>query len=117
MRIFKIYPGLNWINIKIGSISCQNPVCDSNINVFECLSFFEIELVDGLPGNGHNFFDIESKQVWTHIRLKIYPDGGVARLKVYGQVVHNLTNLYQKGQLIDIAGISQGGVALACNFE
>ncbi|MBA3543547.1 MAG: hypothetical protein H0T83_03775 [Chthoniobacterales bacterium] len=37
------------------------------------------------PGS-HNLFEIASAQAWTHLRLNIIPDGGVARLRVYGLV-------------------------------
>ena len=38
------------------------------------------------PGS-QNFYDITDQSTYTHLRLNIYPDGGVARLKVYGEVV------------------------------
>ena len=34
--------------------------------------------------NSHHFFNIKNKSVFTHIKLNIYPDGGVARLRLYG---------------------------------
>jgi len=37
------------------------------------------------PGS-NNFFTIESDKVFTHLRLHLFPDGGVARLRVYGKV-------------------------------
>ena len=33
-----------------------------------------------------NFYEITDQTIYTHLRLNIYPDGGVARLKVYGEV-------------------------------
>ena len=39
-----------------------------------------------LRGGATNLFAIEASQVFTHVRLNIYPDGGVARLRVYGEV-------------------------------
>ena len=39
-----------------------------------------------LRGNGDNFFAIADRRPWTHLRLNIFPDGGVARLRVYGEV-------------------------------
>jgi len=39
-----------------------------------------------LKGNAHHFIDMAREQrTYTHLRLSIYPDGGVARLRVYGQ--------------------------------
>ena len=38
-----------------------------------------------LKGNDHNVFACESDVVWRALRLNIYPDGGVARLRAYGE--------------------------------
>ena len=40
-----------------------------------------------LTGNSHNYFHRRRPRPWTHLRLNIFPDGGVARLRVYGDVV------------------------------
>ena len=37
--------------------------------------------------NKHHFFKIKNKSIFSHIKLNIYPDGGVARLRVYGSLV------------------------------
>jgi allantoicase len=65
------------------------------------------------PGN-QNFFEINNLNRWTHVRLNIYPDGGVARFKVYGEVVKNWTKI-KSDALIDLAAAINGGKALACN--
>ena len=38
-----------------------------------------------LQGDAHNVFEVKSPHLWTHVRLNIFPDGGVARLRVYGE--------------------------------
>jgi allantoicase len=48
---------------------------------------------------------------WTHIRLNMFPDGGVARIRVYGEAVVNWNNFID-GELIDLAYIKNGGKAL-----
>ena len=55
-------------------------------------------------------------RVWTHVRLHIYPDGGVARLRVYGQV-HCDWSAQDKGKLVDLAALENGGRAIACNNQ
>ena len=40
-----------------------------------------------LEGDGDNFLAIDDDRPWTHLRLNIFPDGGVARLRVYGDAV------------------------------
>lgn len=38
-------------------------------------------------GNTKNYYAVDDDRVWTHVRLSIYPDGGVARLRVHGEIV------------------------------
>ncbi len=37
-----------------------------------------------LQGNSHHYHAINHDQAFSHLRFNIYPDGGVARLRVYG---------------------------------
>ena len=37
--------------------------------------------------NSHHFFGISNKLVFTHVKLNIFPDGGVARLRIFGELV------------------------------
>ena len=39
-----------------------------------------------LRGDSQNEFAIADENRWTHVRLNIYPDGGVARLRLFGHV-------------------------------
>jgi allantoicase len=65
------------------------------------------------PGS-QNLFAITSDRTWTHVRLNIIPDGGVARLRVYGVVVPDRSKL-KPGELVDLAAVENGGVPLACS--
>lgn len=49
-----------------------------------------------------------SEQRWTHLRLRIYPDGGVARLRAYGEVLPDPDD-YVAGELVDLASAALGG--------
>lgn len=49
--------------------------------------------------------------VWTHVRIRVYPDGGVARLRVWGEPVPVL----EAGAEIDLACAQHGGHAVACS--
>ena len=70
-----------------------------------------------LLGDTANKFAIASESRFTHLRLNIYPDGGVARLRVHGEVVADRRFLGPVGlaQEIDLAAIENGGVVVACN--
>jgi len=65
------------------------------------------------PG-AQNYYEIDSIEEWTHLRLHIYPDGGVARLKVYGEVKPDWTQV-SKEDVIDLIAVENGGRALSCN--
>ncbi len=65
------------------------------------------------PGS-QNLFDIANDGTWTHVRLNIFPDGGVARLRVYGIVVPDWSKM-KRDEVVDLAAVENGGVALACS--
>jgi allantoicase len=67
-----------------------------------------------LKGDSLNPFSIEQAERATHLRLKIYPDGGVARLRVYGEVVPDWARLMHGG-FVDLAAVEHGGLVLACS--
>lgn len=75
-----------------------------------------VEIVAKSPLNpgSQNFFEIESDKIWTHLRLNIYPDGGVARLKVYGEVYKNWETIKQD-ELLDLAAAVNGAKSVLCN--
>ena len=66
-----------------------------------------------LPGS-RNFFELNKQDQYTHVRLNIYPDGGVARLKVFGEV-HADWKKIKPGELIDLAYAKNGAKAILCN--
>jgi allantoicase len=74
----------------------------------------EIVPSTNLRGNSHHFVAVADERVWTHVRLHIYPDGGVARLRVYGQVHHDWDDV-DPTKLVDLAAMENGGRAIACN--
>jgi allantoicase len=63
------------------------------------------------PGS-QNVFEIAGSKRWTHIRLNIYPDGGVARLRIYGDVIPDWSK-YKTNDLIDLAAVENGGVIIS----
>jgi allantoicase len=65
------------------------------------------------PGS-QNLFSISNDGRWTHLRLNIYPDGGVARLHVFGDVLPDWGNT-KKTRVIDLAAVEHGGVVVAAS--
>lgn len=52
----------------------------------------------------------------THVRLRIYPDGGVARLRVYGDVALDDRNFWRAGS-VDLGAVENGGTIAAVSDE
>ncbi|KAK7804601.1 hypothetical protein U0070_000815 [Myodes glareolus] len=69
------------------------------------------ELKLGDPDSSHNYFFVNSQQRWTHIRLNIFPDGGIARLRVYGTGQRDWTSSDSK-EPVDLVAIAFGGVCV-----
>ena len=74
-----------------------------------------LELVPRSPvkGDAQNPFVVEVPQRCTHVRLSIYPDGGVARLRVHGEVVPDPRFL--PAGALDLAALVNGGVVSGCS--
>ncbi|MEE1753650.1 allantoicase [Streptomyces sp. SP18CS02] len=69
------------------------------------------EIVPPTPVRGHaaNGFDVTTERRFTHVRLCQHPDGGVARLRVHGEVVPDPEWLELLGT-IDLVSVLNGGV-------
>ena len=88
---------------------------DAEQLIHESTKWMEILKQSQLQGDSLNPFTIERAERFTHLRFKIYPDGGVARLRVYGEVLPNWERLAQRGGEIDLAAVENGGLVLACS--
>src|ERR1700730_4718805 len=133
-------PGFDWCIIRLGlpgifrgvvvdtshfkgnyPEQCSLEACTiDGLPTTEQLTGDSVEWIEMLPkanlnGDSLNPFAITSDQRWTHLRFKIYPDGGVARLRVYGEVVPDLHRLKQIGGAIDLAAVENGGMVLSCS--
>lgn len=75
-----------------------------------------VEILPRSPVTAHaqNLFDVSGRGDWTHLRLKIYPDGGVARFRAYGEPRVDRSRFIE-GELIDLAGARNGGRGLLCS--
>lgn len=64
-------------------------------------------------GDARNPFDVDSDKRYTHIRLTMYPDGGIARFRVHGESRPEPTFL-GRGTL-DLAALENGGMVVDCS--
>ena len=69
-----------------------------------------------LQGDAHHYLAVEVEQSFTHVRLHIYPDGGIARLRIYGEVSPDWDSIEIASDL-DLFALEHGGRALMCNDE
>ena len=63
----------------------------------------EILRETALEGDRENAFPLGNDRRFTHVRLNIYPDGGIARLRVFGLVAPDWRRLARAGGDVDLA--------------
>jgi allantoicase len=68
-----------------------------------------------LAGDSKNMWAITDARRYTHVRLDIYPDGGVARLRIHGDVTPRWDRLRALGGPIDLAALEHGAVVETCS--
>lgn len=69
-----------------------------------------------LQGDSNHLHEINDDRPWTHLRFNIYPDGGVARLRVHGIPFIDWSQQNPDEEL-DLAASLNGARALACNDQ
>lgn len=79
------------------------------------LEWSEVLRQSGLKGDAQNIFEISDPHRYTHLRFNIYPDGGVARLRVYGEALPNWKHILAQGQCVDLAAVENGGRIIDCS--
>jgi len=81
------------------------------------LQWQEILPKTSLNGDALNSFEISDSGCFTHVRLNIYPDGGVARLRIHGDVVPDNGKTQRGKKETDLAAIGNGGLVLSASDE
>lgn len=69
-----------------------------------------------LQGDSENEFNIEKSAAVTHLRFNIFPDGGVARLRVWGRVAKDWSSVDADARL-DLLAMENGGRGIIANDE
>lgn len=75
------------------------------------------ELLPRTPVQAHfeNRMEIASANRCTHLRLNIFPDGGVARFRAWGDVVPDWAALRATNAPIDLAAVEHAGQPMGCS--
>jgi allantoicase len=69
-----------------------------------------------LNGDERIYIPIEHAEPVTHVRLHIFPDGGVARLRVWGRVAKDWSSV-GPDERIDLLAMENGGRGIIANDE
>ncbi len=97
------------------AVAIEACVCDSDdIEVLQSEAWTEILPATAIGSNSHHLLESDSDDAWTHLRVNMYPDGGIARLRVYGRPVGGLHNA-APGSLVDLVAMANGGRAVSWN--
>jgi allantoicase len=91
--------------------ACRIEACNVKGDPGDRTAWTEILPMTTLGPSAHHYHAADSRDVWTHVRLHIYPDGGVARLRVYG--TPHIDAAASKGKTLDLASGLNGGRVIA----
>ena len=92
--------------------ACRVPTFTALGEIMDEVEWTEILSRVELQGDSQNRFAIHYEDSFTHLRLNIYPDGGVARFRVYGQPEDSADD---RNSFTDAAASENGGETLACS--
>ena len=87
---------------------------NSNSNKINLLKWQPLLSKKKTKANSHHLFVINNKRIFTHIKFNIFPDGGVARLRLYGSIAKSNKFINRK---INLASLLDGASVIACNNE
>jgi len=97
-------------------ISLQGCYCADNSSPDENTIWTTLVNKTSIQGNDQKLIEVEDDRLYTHVRLHIYPDGGIARLRVFGQPQCDWDKIADD-QVIDLGSALNGARAIACSDE
>lgn len=88
---------------------------DSRRHTHDCPQWSEILPKTDCGPNAHHYFKIPKSTPVNYVKLNMYPDGGIARFRAYGDVIpvhpRDLTELF------DLAHVFAGGSVQATSDQ
>jgi allantoicase len=105
------------------SVEATSAPITASLDALEKARWVEILPQSPLRPGSQNLFAVDATDAFTHLRLRIYPDGGVARFKVWGRPDPDWGRVEiddeTRGRLasgeVDLAALRNGGQTLACS--
>ncbi|MBS2025979.1 MAG: allantoicase, partial [Deltaproteobacteria bacterium] len=134
----KRVPGYDWCIIKLGlpgkirgidvdtnhftgnfpefaSLDAIEAPADSTHESLRDAKWTSLVPISKLQGGSRNLFAVHSEARFTHVRLNIHPDGGVARLRVHGVVLPDWPNAGTDNGHFNLSALENGAVVVAAN--
>ncbi len=126
-------PGYDWCVVRLGvpgvvhgivvdtshftgnhpeSASLEGLLVSGDPPVGELVGWTEILPRSSLQGNSLNRFSIDNHLAYSHLRLNIYPDGGVSRLRVHGEPLPDWWALSRREAPLDLVSATLGAKVL-----
>ena len=90
--------------------------CFSKNNNFKNIKWTKITRKYKIKPNNTNILKSISSKTFNFVRLNIFPDGGVARLRLFGNIDLSLKKI-SNNNIIDLASVVNGSQVLACSDE
>jgi allantoicase len=88
---------------------------DADVETLLAADWIEILPQSLLAGDRQNLFGVAVGRAFTHLRFHIYPDGGVARLRVHGEVFPDWLRVGGLKNEVDLAAAENGADVLECS--
>jgi allantoicase len=126
----------DWVIFKMGVDSAQLIGCEIDTSFFSgnYAPHISVEAATDVVGDSYNWEPVIdkvecgptrrqffvrpcglTKKSYTHVRLRMYPDGGIARFRLYGKV--NPVFSANSNESVDFAAVGNGGVAIKCSDQ
>ena len=125
--------GNDWVILKLGSAGIISKIeIDTSYFTGNFPPFFSLEGIysetepnkdsnwksliakTNLVGDCKNNFELNLKEKFNFVRLQIFPDGGVARIRLFGEVKYNWDR-FNNEEIIELSSLKLGGSILAYN--
>jgi len=90
--------------------------CFLENNNYKNTKWIKITKKNKIKPNNNNILKSNSSKTFNFIRLNIFPDGGVARLRLFGNIDLSLQTI-SNNNIIDLASVINGSQVIACSDE
>jgi allantoicase len=108
---------------QFASVEGIHAPAETSVDQLHAARWSEILSQMPLRPTAQNLFHATDVGPVTHVRLNIFPDGGVARFRVYGRVspdwaaqdIDEETAARVTASAVDLAALRNGGLTLACS--